>query len=172
MGTFYYLANEGFGLNLNILDTNLINIAILVGLLLFYGSKFLNQLLTERRGKIEAEIKNAEQRAQSAAADLAEAQQKLAQAQAEAEQIRQNALSRAQTVKESIQAQGKAEVERLQATASQELNTETEKVIAQIKEQIVAQALVKAEEQLKGSLNESTQGELIERSVAQLGGGS
>ncbi|ELR98745.1 F0F1 ATP synthase subunit B [Gloeocapsa sp. PCC 73106] len=172
MGTFYYLANEGFGLNFNILETNLINLAILIGLLLFYGRKFISNLLTERRSKIEAEITNAEQRAQTAAAALAEAQQKLAQAQTEAEQIRQNALSRAQTVKESILAQGKVEVEKLQVTASQELTTETTKVIAQIKEQIVALALNKAESQLKGSLNDSVQTKLIERSVAQLGGRS
>jgi len=170
MGTLFYLANEGFGLNLDILETNVINLAILIGLLLFYGGKFLNKLLGERRGKIEAEIKQSEQRAKEAAAALAEAQQKLAQAQAEAEQIHQNALARAQEVKESILAQGKEEVARLQATASQELNTETEKVIDQIKQQIVSLALAKAESELKGNLDSSVQDKLIERSIAQLGG--
>ncbi len=170
MGTFYYLANEGFGLNLDILDTNLVNLAILVGLLLFYGRKFLTQLLTDRRNKIEAEIKQAEQRAQEAAAALAEAQQKLAQAQTEAEKIHQNALSRAQEVKESILAQGREEVARLQATASKELSTETDKVIAQIKAQIVSLALAKAESELKTNLDSSVQEKLTERSIAQLGG--
>lgn len=170
MGTFYYLANEGFGLNLDILETNLVNLTILIGLLLFYGRKFLTKLLTERRGKIEAEIKQAEQRAKDAAAALAEAQQKLAQAQAEAEQIHQNALSRAQQVKESVLAEGKEEVIRLQATASQELSTETDKVIAQIKQQIVSLALAKAESELTGNLDSSVQKKLIERSIAQLGG--
>jgi F-type H+-transporting ATPase subunit b len=170
MGTFFYLANEGFGLNSDILETNVINLAILIGLLLFYGRKFLTQLLTERRSKIEAEIQSAEQRAQKAAGDLADAQQKLAQAQAEAEEIHKNALARAQTVKESILAQGKEEVARVQATASQEMSTETDKVIAQIKEQIVALALNKAEAELKGNLDSSVQEKLIERSIAQLGG--
>ena len=170
MGTFYYLANEGFGLNLDILDTNLVNLTILIGLLLFYGRKFLTKLLTERRGKIEAEIKQAEQRAKDAAGALAGAQQKLAQAQAEAEQIHQNALSRAQQVKESILAEGQEEVTRLQATASQELSTETDKVIAQIKQQIVSLALAKAEAELTGNLDSSAQKKLIERSLAQLGG--
>jgi len=170
MGTFYYLANEGFGLNLDILETNLVNLTILIGLLLFYGRKFLTKLLTERRGKIEAEIKQAEQRAKDAAAALAEAQQKLAQAQAEAEQIHQNALSRAQQVKESVLAEGKEEVIRLQATASQELSTETDKVIAQIKQQIVSLALAKAESELTGNLDSFAQKKLIERSLAQLGG--
>lgn len=170
MGTFFYLANEGFGLNLDILDTNLVNLGILIGLLLFYGRKFLTQLLTDRRSKIEAEIKQAEQRAQDAAAALAEAQQKLAQAQTEAEKIHQNALSRALEVKESILAQGKEEVARLQATASQELSTETDKVIAEIKAQIVSLALAKAETELKGNLDSSVQEKLTERSIAQLGG--
>jgi F-type H+-transporting ATPase subunit b len=170
MGTFYYLANEGFGLNLDILDTNLVNLTILIGLLLFYGRKFLTKLLTERRGKIEAEIKQAEQRAKDAAGALAGAQQKLAQAQVEAEQIHQNALSRAQQVKESILAEGQEEVTRLQATASQELSTETDKVIAQIKQQIVSLALAKAEAELTGNLDSFAQKKLIERSLAQLGG--
>jgi F-type H+-transporting ATPase subunit b len=170
MGTFFYLASEGFGFNLDILDTNLINLLILLGLLVFYGGKFLDNILSERREKIAAEIKDSENRAQEAASALADAQQKLAQAQAEAEKIRQNALARAQTVKESILAQGKVEVQRLQETANQELNTETEKVIAQIKEQIVALALAKAESSLQDHLDSSVQEKLIDHSIAQLGG--
>lgn len=170
MGTFFYLANEGFGFNLDILDSNLINLAILIGLLVVYGGKFLGNILTERNNKIAEEIKNSEQRAQEAASALADAQQKLAQAQAEAEKIHANALNRAHELRESILAQGKTEVERLKQTAEQELSTETEKVIAQIKEQIVAKALLKAESDLKNRIDPSLQSKLVDSSVAQLGG--
>lgn len=170
MGTCFYLANEGFGFNLDILDTNLINLAILAGLLVFYGGKFLGNILTERSNEIAEAIKGSEKRAELAAAELAEAQQKLAQAQAEAEKIHQNALNRAHELRESILAQGEADVERLKQTANQELSTETERVIAQIKEQIVAQALQKAEADLQNRLDDKAQAKLVERSIMQLGG--
>lgn len=170
MGMFFYLASEGFGLNLNIIDTNLVNLTILVGLLVVYGRKFLNNILTTRQAKIAEEIKEAENRAQEAATALAEAQQQLAQAQAEAEKIRNQAQERAQALKESIISRGKADVQRMQETATQELNTETEKVIAELKERIAVLAIAKAEAGLKDSLNSTAQSELINRSIAKLGG--
>ena len=81
----------GFGLNVDILETNIINIAILVGVLFYFGRKVISNILSERRLNIETEIKAAEQRAKEAAAALSDAQQKLTQSQAEAQRIRSSA---------------------------------------------------------------------------------
>lgn len=178
MADFLYLASKaaeaeaesGFGFQFDLLESNVINLAILIGLLVVYGGKFIGNILSERRAKIEQEIKDAENRAQQAATALAEAQQKLAQAQAEAEKIRTAADITAKNEREAILAKGTEEISRLKQTAVQELSTEQAKVIAELKERITALALEKVEAQLKATLDGSKQEKLIERGIAQLGG--
>ena len=162
----------GFGLNFDILETNLINLAILIGVLIYFGRKFLSQVMTERRSRIEQAIKEAEQRQRDAAAALADQQQKLAQAQAEAAKIRSSAEQTAQASKESILAQAAKDVENLKKTAAQDLNTERERAIADLRQRVAAMAMQKVESQLRSVLDESAQQQLIDRSIASVGGGS
>lgn len=165
-------AEGGFGLNIDILETNIINIAILVGVLFYFGRKVISNILNERRLKIEVEIKEAEQRATEAAAALSDAQQKLTQSQAEAQKIRQTAEENAQAAKEAILARSVQDIQRLKETAVQDLNTETERAIASLRQQVVAMALEKVEAQLQSGVDNAAQQQLIERSIALLGGNS
>jgi F-type H+-transporting ATPase subunit b len=57
----------------------------------------------------------------------------------------------------------------LKETAAADLNAETERAIAQLRQQVVAMALKKAEAQLQTGIAEDAQQILIERSIAQLG---
>lgn len=177
MGTFLLLATEahsagegGFGLNLNILETNVINLAILVGVLVFFGAKSFGKILSERSNKIAETIEEVETRQKNAAAALAEQQQKLAQAQAQAEKIRAEAEKNAEKAKQAILAQGVKEVEKLKAAAVQELASEQAKVMAELKERIATLALKQVESELKSKLDSSAQAKLIDRSIVQLGG--
>jgi F-type H+-transporting ATPase subunit b len=174
METFFYLATEevsgGFGLNLNILGSNLINLVVIVSLLIVYGGKFLGNILTERRTKIEEEIKEAENLKAQAFASLTEGQKNLAQAQDKAKQIKADAEASAKRVSEEILAQGNKEIERMKLLAVQELDSERTKVIAELKQTIAVLALKKAEQQLKETLNEEAQGQLISNAIGQLGG--
>ena len=160
----------GFGLDFSLLETNLLNLAILIGLLVFYGSKVLGNILNERRSQIADAIQAAEERQRKAAAALEKEQHKLTQAQAEAERIRQRAKNRATTLANEIAEKSRQDVERLKETAAADLSSEQERVIAQLKKQIAQMALDKAESQLKERVNEDMQHQLIDRSIAQLGG--
>ena len=165
-------AESGFGFNTNILETNIINLAILLGILIFYGSKVIGNTLSTRSAEIAAEIQEAEARAKQAAAALADGQQKLAQAQAEAEKIRGSAQETAQKAKAEILAQGKKEIEKIRAAAVQELDSDKAKVIAQLKQQIAAAAIERVESQLKEHLDRRAQEKLVDHCITQLGGGS
>lgn len=173
METFFYLATEevsgGFGLNFDILGTNLLNLAIIVSLLVVYGGKFLRNILEERRTKIAEEIKEAEAIEAASAATLAEAKQNLTQAQEKAKTIKAEAEITASRVSEEILAQGNKDIERMKAAAGQELDSERVKVIAELKRTIAVLALQKAEQELKNNLNNDTQGRLISSAVSQLG---
>lgn len=178
MGTFLFLAEAhsevegGFGLNLDILETNLINLLILIGILLYFIKPIVGNILSERREKIVEQIQTAEKKQKEAAATLAEEQKKVEQAQETATKIRSEAEVNAQKAKDAILAQGAKEVERLKAMAGQDLSSEEQRAIAELKERVAALALEKVESQLPNMLDESAQMQLIDRSIAQLGGAS
>ncbi len=181
MGTFWLLATEagahashggGVGLNFDILETNLINLAIIIGVLFYFGRQFLGKILSERRSRIETAIQEAEGRKKEAAAALADAQQKLAEAQAEAARIRSEAQERAKAAKEAILAQAAADVERLKADSARDLDSERERAIAELRQRVAAMAIEKVESQLSSMLDQSAQEKLVDRSIAMLGGGA
>ncbi len=175
MGVISYLATAsegGFHLNFDILETNIINLAIIIGVLYVYGSKFIGNILEERKSKIVADLEDAESRAKKAQESLTKAQKDLEQAQAKAVSIRDDAKVTAAKTKEDILAKGREEVEKLKASAVKELDTEQAKVITELKQRIAQLALEKVEAELSASLDESAKSKLIDRSIAQLGGNS
>ena len=165
-------SEHNFGLNIDLLETNLINIAILVGVLFYFGRKVISKILSERHLSIEAAIEEAEQRSKEAAAALSDAQQKLTQSQAEAQKIRQAAEENAQAAREAILARTVQDIQRLKETAVQDLNTERERAIGQLRASVVAMALQKVESQLPSRVDDTAQQQLIERSMALMGGHS
>jgi F-type H+-transporting ATPase subunit b len=176
MGTVLLLATEtshhqaGFGINTDILETNLINLVIVIGLLVYFGRGFLGKVLSERRETIEQAINEAEQRQKDAQAALSVQQQQLTQAQTEADRIRAQAEETAKSAKATILAQAEQDVARMKAEAGRELETERQKVIAQLRAIVASQALEKVETQLKSGLNEDAQHKLIDRAIALIGG--
>lgn len=185
MGTFLLLAAEanavhselaegaaegGFGLNLDIFETNLINLAILIGILFYFGRKVLSNILNERQSNIATAIQEAEGRLKEAKTALSQAQEQLKQSQAEAERIRQSATENAQKAKEALLAKAVQDVERLKQTAAADLNSETDRAIAQLRQRVATLALQKVESQLKSGIADDAQQGLIDRSIAQLGG--
>jgi F-type H+-transporting ATPase subunit b len=178
MVTFLFLAEAhsevqgGFGLNLNIFESNLINLLILIGVLFYYGRGTVANILKERHSKIAQTIQEVEEKVQQSANALAEQQQKLAQAQLTADKIRKEAEVSAQKAKEDLLAQGEKEVERLKSMAVQDLNSERDKAIAELQQRVATLTIEQVESQLKQILDESAQQKLIERSIAQLGGHS
>lgn len=181
MGTLIWLVAEagaepseagGFGINTDILEANLINLAIVAGLLFYFGRGFLGKILSDRRSAIETAIKEAETRRQTAAAALADEQQKLAQAQQEATRLRAAAEERAATAKAVILEQAERDIQRLRESVTQDMDAERAKAIAELRQRVVALALQKAEAELPSRLNDDSQRDIVNRSIAMIGGAS
>lgn len=174
MGTLLLLtaeaAESGIHLNFDILETNVINLGIVIGVLVYFGRGVLGKALSERQAQIAEAIQEAETRKKTAAAALADEQQKLAQAQAEASRILAEAKERSKSVRESILAEAQADAERLKAAEVQDLTRQQERVMVELRQRIAALALEQVEAQLKSGIAESTQQQLIDRSIASIGG--
>ncbi|NEP76595.1 F0F1 ATP synthase subunit B, partial [Okeania sp. SIO2G5] len=148
---------HGFGLNLDLFETNLINLSIIITLLVVVGRKVVGGILSERQAKIEAAIKDAEQRKQSAVSALAEQQQKLAQAKADAKTILANAEERAEKAKQAILAKADADVAQLQAAADADMGAQQEKAIAELRQRVTELALADVNRQLSQGVDDATQ---------------
>ncbi len=159
---------SGFGLNLDLFETNLINLAIIIGLLVYAGRGFLGNLLSNRRAAIEAEIREVEEKLASSAQALSQAQTQLKEAEAEAARLLVEAKARAAAVRQEILDKAAADVERLKATAAQDVSTEQQRVLDELRRYAVAQALSRVETQLSQQLDEAAQQRLIDRSLATL----
>ncbi len=151
-----------------ILDSNLVNIAIILTLLFILGRKVVGEALTKRREAILEELQQAEQRKQEALERLADQQQKLAQAQQEAERIRQQAEANAQVRRQELLEQADREIERLRASAEKDVSTEQERVLQELRLQIIRQALSKVEQELPQHLNEQVHHNLIEQGIQMI----
>jgi F-type H+-transporting ATPase subunit b len=185
MGTFYWLATEaamgemsesagGFGLSFDILEANLVNLSIVIALVVYFGRGFLGKILSERQSAIATAIQEAEQRKRKAAEELANEQQKLAQSQQEAQRIRDAAAASAKAAKAEILARAAQEVQRLRETATQDTTSSQERAILELRQQVAAQAIKQVEVQILSKLgnNQSAQQQLVDRSIALLGGKS
>ncbi len=165
------LASEtkGFGLNFDIFETNLINLAIVIGVLIYFGKGFLGSKLQERREAIESAIKDAEARQKKAASSLAEQQQKLQMAKKEAERIKAEAQTNAESAREAILAQSVKDIERIKASAAQDSSSQQDKAMQELRRRVSEMAMEKVRSRLPEVLNEGVQTKLVDQSIAQLG---
>jgi F-type H+-transporting ATPase subunit b len=170
IGWLLAVEEGGVGLDFNILETNLINLIIIIGVLYYFGGKFLGKTLSTRQAEIKTAIAEAEQRKQAAAAALAEQQQKLAQAREEAKKILADAHTTAERARESILAQSKTDVERMRASAAQDLTSQEVRVMRELQQRIAALAIERSEAALPSQLNDDLQRRLVDSSIALLTG--
>ncbi|MDB9525833.1 F0F1 ATP synthase subunit B [Oscillatoria sp. CS-180] len=170
MISLWLLATEegGYGFNFDILETNLINLVIIWGVLFYFGSKFLGNTLSSRRASIEEAIQDAERRQREATKALDEQNKNLAQAQSKAQEIVQTAKQNASKAREDILAQSKTDIERMRAAADQDVSFQQERVMRELRQRIAQLAMERAENELPSRLTPEVQNSLVDKSIALL----
>lgn len=161
----------GFGINLNLIETNLINLIIVIGVLIWFLRGFLGGILQRRREQILAELTDAEERLRSANSALAAAQSELAAAQQKAEQIRADGKLRSEAVRADSERRTIEEMARVKQEALSDLNAEAARVSALLRREAARQAIQKALAELPGRLDAEAQVRLIDQSITTLGNG-
>lgn len=162
------ISDLSIGFNPDIFETNVINISILLGGIIYLGSNALSASLVERQQKILGAIQEAEERLQQAIARLAESEKQLEQAQIVIDSIKADSEKTAMQVKSAILNDGKAEIERLTSAAKAQILTIEAKVRKQISDYVVTLALKRVTLQLESNLNSSLQQQIIERNISKL----
>ena len=159
----------GFGLNLNLFETNIVNLAIVIFGLYKFLPNFLGGILERRRAIILSDLKDAEERLQTATTALAQAQQDLAAAQQKAEQIRTDGKARAEAIRQESEKRTIEEMVRVKQGAAADLDAEAARVSNQLRREAARLAIEKALASLPGKLSADAQAALVNQSIQSLG---
>ena len=163
-----FASEGGFGLNLNLFETNLINLVIVIGVLYWFLKGFLGGILERRRQAILKDLEDSEGRLRKATTDLARAQEDLAAAQQKAEKIRSDGKARA----EAIRKDGELRTINAMAAATQDaladLKAEGARLTEQLRREAALAAIDKAMTELPGRLDAAGQSRLIDASISNL----
>ncbi len=162
-------SHGGLGLNFNLFETNIINLAIVIAGLVWFLRGFLGGILQRRREAIVSDLREAEERLQSASAALAEAQKGVADAQKKAEQIRVDGRARADAIRLESEQRTIEELARMKQAATSDLANEASRVTDQLRRETALKAIEKALAVLPGKLDASAQARLIDQSIQSLG---
>lgn len=160
---------SGFGLNTNVFDTNIINLAIVIAGLVYFLRGFLGGILERRRAAILADLKDAEERLATASTAVAAAQKELTEAQAKAERISTDGQSRAQAIRLESERRTVEEMARIKQDSASDLESEAVRVSDQLRREAARLAIEQALANLPGRLDASAQARLIDQSIQSLG---
>jgi F-type H+-transporting ATPase subunit b len=88
---------HGWGINTNILETNIINLSVVIGVVVSFGGDALRSLLENRKQAILNSIKEADDRANEAKARYEQAKLAFEAAKTKAEEIQKQSVVAAET---------------------------------------------------------------------------
>ena len=163
------VSHGGFGLNFDIFETNIINLAIVIAGLVWFLRGFLGGILERRRAAIVTELREAEERLSTASAALADAQKGVAEAQKKADQIRVDGKARADSIRLDSEQRTIEEIARMKQAATSDLANEASRVSDQLRRDTALKAIEKALASLPGKLDAAAQARLIDQSIQSLG---
>jgi F-type H+-transporting ATPase subunit b len=145
--------DEGIGFNSDILETGLINILALVGILIYTGKDFLGSILEERKTTIVKGVQDAEDRLNEAQKRLAEAEKQLSQANLVISEIRNETVATKKILLEADAFEAKKDLKVRFERALASFQSKERQIFVEIKQQIIGLVLqrtvVRAQEAFK-----------------------
>ena len=167
--TLFTFASEGFGLNLDLFETNIINLAVVIFGLYKFLPGFLGKILEKRRTTILTDLKDAEERLIQAKNSLSKAKDELASAKQKAEKIRNDCKARAEAIRLDSEKRTVEEMARIKQGAASDLTAEAARVTSQLRKEAAELAIEKALAILPEKLDLSTQDIFLKQSIKNIG---
>ena len=155
-------------LNFNPLETNLVNLAIVIGILFWFLRGFLGGMLEKRRNAILEDLQDAESRLKTASIEFEKAQAELAAAQQKAEKIRVDSQARAVSIREEGEKRTISVMVAIKAGADADADAEASRIRDNLRREAALAAIEKVLSDLPGRLDEKSQAGLIDSSIKNL----
>jgi len=167
--TSLIFASEGFGLNFNLFETNILNLAVVIFGLYKFLPGFLGKILEKRRTSIMTELQDAEERLTQANNALSKAKDELSSAKQKADKIRKDCKARAEAIRLESEKRTVEEMARIKQGAASDLNAEAARVTTQLRKEAAELAIEKALAILPKKLDSKAQDNFLKQSIKNIG---
>jgi len=144
---------QGFGFNTNLIETNVLNLAVVIGVVIKVVGDSLRSLLDQRRRTILSTLQEADLKAKEAKQRLEAAQRTLEEARLRVQEIRIQTIQTVERGKSEAQKQLERDLNRLRERRDQAIQLERQRATQFISYQISGLALNSAENILLNALN-------------------
>jgi F-type H+-transporting ATPase subunit b len=170
LNTSTLINSNNFSLNTDILETNVINIAILAVVLIQFVGGALTSSLADRKQKIIDNVNDAETRLLEAKERLTEANTQLAQTKVAIDKIVQELqLTKINIIKTGATKISQEMITQMKASELA-ISLQEQKLLTQIKQQIITLAIKRVVTKLKQDLTISQHVLIINKCIKRLGG--
>lgn len=157
---------EGFGFNTNLLETNILNLAVVLPLVFSLGKDTLTSILDNRREKILSSLRTADDRFKQAQLELDAAKSELALAAEKVKDIQ----SEGQKTMEALRLEETKRYEelhqRFDELKEETIRLEEEKVVKTFRQQLISVAFKKAIEGIRSRMDEKLHRKYIDAKIA------
>ena len=157
---------EGFGFNTNLLETNILNLAVVLPLVFSLGKDTLTSILDTRREKILSSLRSADDRFKQAQLELDAAKSELALAAEKVKEIQ----SEGQKTMEALRLEETKRYEELHQRfddlKEETVRLEEEKVVNTFRQQLISVAFEKANEGIRSKMDDKLQRKYIDAKIA------
>nr|YP_009169751.1 ATP synthase CF0 B subunit [Gynochthodes officinalis]ALD61647.1 ATP synthase CF0 B subunit [Gynochthodes officinalis] len=163
-------AAGSFGFNIDILSTNLINLSVVLGVLIFFGKGVcVSDLLDNRKQRILNTIRNSEELRGGAFEQLEKARARLRKVEKEADQFRVTGYSEIEREKLNLINSTYKTLEQLENYKNETIQFEQQRTINQVRQRVFQQALRRALGILNSCLNNELHLRTISANIDMLG---
>lgn len=161
------LESKGFGLNTNILETNILNLLVVLAVVFIFGGNALRGLLDNRKQAITANLEEADRRAKQSQEKLAQLKNQLNQYKIKADEILKNGQEYAKQERITRQRETEDQIIRLKASREKMINLQREQVMKKLSQQVMTTILSTVTKQVNGkeSLTKNIVNSAVKQSV-------
>ncbi len=152
---------EGLGINIGYLLTQILGMLVIILFLKAFAYEPIMRTLEERKARIAKGLEDARQAAIARDNADADAKKILDEARAEAAKIRQRASEQAEETRQGIVRQAEAEAKEIVSEAREEAQEERDRVLAELRSQVVSVAMAAASRLVEDSLDGERQHKII-----------
>jgi len=147
------LGHGSFGINTNIFETNLINLAAVIGIVVSFAGSNLNALLEDRRKTILSNLEEANQRAIKAQEKLQNAKAQLELSKKKAQEIREEGVSRASNEIQKVDSQHQIRLANLEDFKNETVQFYQQKAFKEAYVYVVSRIMSRVRERLNTGLD-------------------
>jgi F-type H+-transporting ATPase subunit b len=144
---------HGFGINTDIFETNILNLAVVIGCVVTFVGGNLTAILDERKNTIVNNLQEATQRALEAEEKLNQARTQLETAKTKAEEIRKEGVSRATQEINTVVSQHEIRLAKLDEFKGETLSFYQQKAFKEAYLYVISRIMVRVRERLNSGLD-------------------